>query len=207
MFSRNTFASNSIHHLPSSNTMQKTPYCPIWLLILVFLGLSACKTRQIRHLQITDQLKQNGIVFRLQDYKQRIDYFEKKGMVERARTEQAEIEAYNRQLVKDFRNDFNFCEVRFFYASQIHDLRAGKRVLLNERLEPDPSAPLPPVVFIAGYGVDKVEEHAFSHDLFRIEQTDISIGPTFKTWRKGDKMQARDVRKVNQKLKDWNTPK
>ena len=153
-----------------------------------------------------DEIKKNGIVFRLHDYKQRYAHLEKIGQNELAAQERAENEHYNRELMGHFRQHFDFCEVRFFYASQIEDLKARRPVLLNADLQPDASLPLPERIILAGFDYDDVENHTFQFKMFRLEGG-LRIYPTFSTWVSGRPMQPEDVRRANRILHKRNKNK
>ena len=173
------------------------------LLLSAILMLSACNKahqRAFRKFRQIEEMKKYGLVFRLQDYKQRINYFEKKGMTDRARLEQSKIEQTNRNLVEYFQKEFNFCPVRFYYASQQNELKAGKPVLLNNEMEPDTSIPLPDKVILANFGIGKVVDNTFQSEAFRVEGTSIRIRPIRTTWWHDEPMQLEDVRRVNQVL-------
>ena len=170
-----------------------------------FIALALLFVSCNSHLAGTEAIKKNGLLIMLHDYRQRIEYFEKKGMAERAETERSTIAAQNRAAVQLFKQEFDFCPVHFFYSSQSKDLAAGKRVLLNDQLQPDSSLPLPPIMIIADYGIGNVEENTTKLESFRIDTFNISIRPTFKTrYSKSGQLEARDVERFNRVLKKKN---
>jgi hypothetical protein len=171
------------------------------IILLFFVSfLFACNRIPTRVLSSANDIKTYGIVYRLQDYKQRIEHLEKIGHTERARSEKEKTARRNKQLVQDFKANFNHCKVYFFYASQGKDLLAGKKVLLNDNLEPDPSIEPPAKLHLMYYGVDDREEHANNMDGFRMDYTGMFIRPTFMTWLKNTDIQARDIIKLNSVL-------
>lgn len=165
--------------------------------LTIILLLASCS----QHLQKTESLKKHGLLFMLHDYRQRVEYYEKKGMVEKAQAERASIAKQNRAIVQHFKREFDFCPVYFFYSSQYEDLAAGKPVLLNDQLRPEASIPLPQTMIVADYGLGNVEENTFKLASFRIDSLGIKISPTYKTRYKSETLEARDVRKFNKKLK------
>ena len=184
--------------------MQKAPYYTTGLLLLAIFMLGACNRPTLQTLQGTEKIKKNGIAFRLQDYKQRIDYYEKNGMADKAEAERTRIAQQNQQIAGYFKQYFNFSPVYFFYASQGKALLNRQPVLLNERLEPDASIPLPAEVYVMGFGIDDIENHTYNLNAFRIEKTSIQIRPTFKTWLNNSPLQERDVQKLNRVLQKLN---
>ena len=145
-----------------------------------------------------DEIKKNGIVFRLHDYKQRYAHLEKIGQNELAAQERAENERYNRELMGYFRQHFNFCEVRFFYASQYKDLKARRPVLLNANLQPDATLPLPARIIVAGCDYGDAETQTYMIKNFRLEGTNLKIRhATLGKWLIGGLMDEKDVIRVN----------
>ncbi len=167
------------------------------VLLIFVAALFSCNRIPSRVLASVNDIKTYGIVYRLQDYKQRLEYLEKIGQTERANAERAKYAMQNKQLMQDFKANFTYCKVYFFYASQGKDLLAGKRVLLNDKLEPDPNLELPAKLHLMYYGVDDREEHANNMDGFRMDYTGMFIRPTFMTWLKNSDIQARDIIKLN----------
>jgi hypothetical protein len=159
--------------------------------------LLACNRIPTRVLGSANDIKTYGIVYRLQDYKQRIEYLEKNGQTERAKAEQEKNIRRNKQIVQDFKANFTHCKVYFIYASQSKELLAGKKVLLNDNMEPDPGIEIPAKLHLMYYGVDDREEHANNVDGFRMDYTGMLIRPTFLTWFKNSDIQARDIIKLN----------
>lgn len=172
---------------------------PILFLSLLLL-LSACKTAYRLDYQQTAEIKKYGLLFRLSDFKQRIDYFETNGMADRAQAEKLKIKQDNQELVDLFKKGFDFCPVRFFYASQQEALLAGQPVLLNDQLEPDAAIPLPEKRLVAYYAPGKLEDNQFKGQAFRILGTTALIRPRYTTWLTGQGMKASDVRKINKVL-------
>ncbi|MEO6040195.1 MAG: hypothetical protein ABIQ93_17405, partial [Saprospiraceae bacterium] len=106
------------------------------LLLWMTLTCLACNKYYREAFPETEKIKKYGLAFRLQDELPRVAYLEKQGLADRAKAEKAKIAENNRNLVALFQQEFDFCPVRFYYASQQKDLLAGKPVLLNSRLEP-----------------------------------------------------------------------
>lgn len=177
------------------------------ILLCLILMLSACNKSYQRAYRHTEEIKKYGLVFRLQDYKQRIDYFEKKGLADRAKAEKSKIDEDNRNLVQYFQKEFSYCPVRFFYASQQDALLEGKPVLLNAALEPDASVPLPEKVFRASFTIGKVVDNSFEWRAFRVEGTSIHIRPTLKTWWGSRPIQRQDIQRVNRIIYKMNNAK
>lgn len=171
----------------------------VCVLVLALLLVSCNK-----HLQETEAMKKNGLLFMLHDYQQRIGYFEKNGQSERAETERSNIAEHNRAIVQYFQQEFDFCPVRFFYSSQRKDLIAGKPVLLNAQLQPDTSISLPQTMIIADYGLGDVVENTARLESFQIDTFQISIRPTYKTRYGKNPLEARDVQRFNKVLKKMN---
>lgn len=182
-------------------------HCLNILLLSLILMLSACSKAHRRAFQQTQEIKKYGLVFRLQDYKQRIDYFEKHGMTDRARLEQSQIEEYNRNLVACFRKEFNFCPIHFYYASQSEELKAGMHVLLNSDMKPDTSIPLPEKLILANFGLGKRVDNTFQWESFQVEGTSIHIRPVTYSPYDPTLMELEDVRKVNRALYKKNRPR
>jgi len=179
--------------------MQKTLYLAAGLSLLALFLLPSCAAKVAARIRSMEELKKHGIVFRLHDYKQRYEHFEKIGLSERAAKERAENEQYNRELMSAFKKHFNFCPVQFFYASQVKDLKSRKPVLLNADLQPDPSIPLPARIIVAGcdYG-DEVESRAYMLKYFRLEGSSLKIRQaSFGKWLAGNQMDSVGVMRVN----------
>lgn len=177
------------------------PVATLFMWVVPALLLSSCATRVAQRTRQYSEVQKYGIVFRLHDYKQRYDFYEKNGLHDRAAQEQAENNAYNRQLMRYFKQYFNFCEVRFFYASQLKELQAGKLVLLNEQLQPDPSLPLPERMIIASYDYGQVDDHISPLKSFRIEQSDIKVRhSSFFSWLRTAPADSSTIKKINSKM-------
>lgn len=147
------------------------------VLALVLLG-TACSTPRASR-PVIDSVKTNGICFRLMDYKQRIEYFEKQGQPQRAEEERRKQREYNRYVQKLFRENFDFCPVYFFYASENDALLQGQMVLLNENMETDSTISLPAKIHIAAYSVRDVGESVHGSERFYILGTGIEVRPAF----------------------------
>jgi hypothetical protein len=148
-------------------------------------GASCASTKTTR--PVIESVKQNGICFRLMDYKQRIEYFEKQGQTDRAEAERKKQRDYNQYVRQLFKSNFDFCPVYFFYASQNEALLEGRPVLLNDNLEVDPSIALPSKVHIAAYSVRDVGESIHGSERFYILGTGIEVRPAFFMPSKGNK--------------------
>jgi regulator of replication initiation timing len=140
-------------------------------------GTSCATTKASR--PVIESVKQNGICFRLMDYRQRIEYFEKQGQSDRAEAERKKQREYNQYVRQLFKENFDFCPVYFFYASQNEALLEGCPVLLNDNLEVDPSIPLPAKVHITAYSVRDVGESIHGSERFYILGTGIEVRPAF----------------------------
>ena len=150
-----------------------------FLLVSTLVWLfTACSTPHAPR-PVIDSVKSNGICFRLMDYRQRIEYFEKQGQTQRAEEERRNQLEYNRYVQKLFRENFDFCPVYFFYASQNDALLQGQPVLLNDNMETDPSIPLPAKIHIAAYSVRDVGESVHGSERFYILGTNIEVRPAF----------------------------
>lgn len=174
------------------------------LLLWVTLMLGACNKSYQQAFGRTEEMKKYGLVFRLQDYRQRIDYFERQGLADRAKMEKSEIEQDNRDLVVRFQKEFDFCPLYFYYSSQHDELLAGKPVLLNSQLALDTSIPLPEKIIVATFAPGKIIDNSFEWVEFRIVGTTLYIRPTYKTWWGNKPIQPRDVRRVNRILYKMN---
>lgn len=148
------------------------------LVFALVLLVSACSTPYAPR-PVIDSVKANGICFRLMDYKQRIEYFEKQGQPQRAQEERMIQLEYNRYVRRLFSENFDFCPVYFFYASQNDALLQGQPVLLNDNMETDSSIPLPEKVHIAAYSVRDVGESVHGSERFYILGTSIEVRPAF----------------------------
>lgn len=161
----------------SVNTMKIKS--PVFLLVLA-LGflVTACSTPRAPR-NVIDSVKTNGICFRLMDYKQRIEYFEKQGQTQRAEEERKKQLEYNRYVRKLFKENFDFCPVYFFYASENDALLEGQPVLLNDNMVSDPNIPMPAKIHIAAYSVRDVGESVHGSERFYILGTGIEVRPAF----------------------------
>jgi hypothetical protein len=171
-------------------------YRQIFVFALVLFSVS-CSQQRLKETQL---LKKHGLAFMLHDYQRRIEHFERSGMAEKAQAERLKIAEQNRAIAQHFKEEFDFCPVYFFYASQRAELAARKPVLLNDQLQPDPSIPLPDVVIMADYGLGNLKENTHKLESFRIDSLGIKISPTYKTRYKGEILEARDIRKFDKKL-------
>jgi hypothetical protein len=126
----------------------------IFTTIFFYILFTACSHIPRKVKQLGPDIAKHGIVFRLQDYKQRIDYFEKQGNPEVAKAEAEKIAAENRRIAQLFREHFKFTKVNFVFSSQSDALEKGQPVLLNNNLEPDATIPMPEKIFIFNYGKD-----------------------------------------------------
>lgn len=176
-------------------------------LLLPAILLIACSKAHQRDFRQTEEIKKYGLVFRLQEYRQRIDYLEKRGLADRAELEKSKIDQYNRNLVQDFQKEFDFCPVRFYYSGQSDELKAGKRVLLNNNMEPDTSIPLPEKVILANYALGKQVENIVQRKAFRVEGMSIVIPTRYYLSGEERPLEAKDVRKINKKLHKMNKPR
>ena len=140
--------------------------------------LVACATPRVTR-PVIDSVKTNGICFRLMDYQQRIEYFEKKGQPQRAEEERRTQLEYNKYVKQLFKDNFDFCPVYFFYTSQNEALLQKQPVLLNDDLEIDPNIPLPDNIHIAAYSVRDVGESVHGSERFYILGTAIEVRPAF----------------------------
>ena len=178
--------------------MQKTFHFIAGLSLIALFLFSSCAAKVTSRIRGMDEIKKNGIVFRLHDYKQRYAHLEKIGYSELAAQERTENERYNRELMGYFRQHFNFCEVRFFYASQINDLKARRPVLLNADLQPDATLPLPERIIIAGCDYGNVDTQTYLMQYFRLEGSSIKIRhATFGKWLTGGAMDEKSVIRAN----------
>lgn len=175
-------------------------------ILLIGCGRAQHKAQQRALLQM-EAIKKHGLVFRLQDYKQRVDYFEKRGMTDRAKIEKSKIDQHNQILVQNFKKEFDFCPIRFYYSSQSNELEKGKPVLLNNNMAPDNSIPLPEKVILANFSYGKIVDNVLEWKSFRVEGTSIVIKPKHTNWRREQPLQAEDVRRINQVLHKMNMPR
>ena len=152
--------------------------CAGCLVVFGLLSVFACSTPKASR-SVIDSVKTNGICFRLMDFRQRIEYFEKQGQAARAEEERLKQREYNRYVRQLFNENFDFCPVYFFYTSQNDALLQGQRVLLNENLEPDSTIALPANVHIAAYSVRDVGESVHGSERFYILGTSIEVRPAF----------------------------
>ncbi len=178
--------------------MQKTFHCIVGLSLIALFLFSSCAAKVTSRIRGMDEIKKNGIVFRLHDYKQQYAHLEKTGYSELATQKRTENERYNRELVGYFKKHFNFCEVRFFYASQINDLKARRPVLLNADLQPDATLPLPERIIIAGCDYGNVDDQTYLMQYFRLEGTSLKIRHAILgKWLTGGPMDEKSVIKTN----------
>ena len=169
--------------------------------VLLALLLSSCSARIAERTRQYSEVQKYGLVFRLHDYKQRYDFYEKNGLHDRAVKERAENDAYNRALMTHFKQYFDFCEMRFFYASQIKELQAGKPVLLNAQLQPDPSIPLPEHIIVASYDYGDVDDHSAPLRSFSVEKSQIKVRhSSFFKWLKGSPADSSTIKKINKRM-------
>ena len=171
------------------------------MLLALFL-LPSCAAKVAARLRAMDEIKKNGFVFRLHDYKQRYAHFEKTGLGEIAEKERVENERYNRELVSNFKKHFDFCPVQFFYASQINDLNARKPVLLNADLQPDASIPLPEKIMVAGCEYSGKTEGGLPRiKYFQLEGSSLKVRhSTFNKWLAGHSMNSHSVVRINRRM-------
>ena len=113
-------------------------------------------------------LKKGVLLIHLNDSKRVLDKMEEYGENKKA----VQLREYNRlhnmAISSSFRNDFNFCEVRFFYSSDSKNIYEAKfeNVFLNDSLEIDSSicVKLNTPVFIAEFcNIDQDTVKNFSH--------------------------------------------
>lgn len=168
------------------------------LLCATALTLSSCAARVVARSKLYASVQQQGLVFRLHDYKQRFDYYEKNGLHDRAVQEKAENDAYNRQIMQAFRKHFDFCNIQFYYSSQRKELEARKPVLLNDRLQPDASIRVPAKLLFSGFDYGQVDDHSTPRKSFRVEGTEIKIRhSSFFRWLGRGEVDSTDIKKVN----------
>lgn len=171
------------------------------LLLGLCLCLLACKTA-IPETTIHD-LKANGIAFRLHDYEGKKAALRKAGLQQEADDLEREMKIYNQAVIRFFQDEFDFCPVYFFYASQQDALKQGKPVLLNEQLQPAPGKSIPQKLFIADYlpyGYEASEARV--QEKFYVEGTIVQVRPVYRflRWKNMDKMLPKDVAKFNRVL-------
>ena len=179
--------------------MLKSFHLAAGLSLLALFFLPSCAAKVAARLRAMDEIKKHGFVFRLHDYKQRYAHFEKTGLSELAEKERAENERFNRGLVRNFKKHFDFCPVRFFYASDINDLNARKPVLLNANLQPDASIPLPEKIIVADCEYSGKTEGGLPRiKHFRLEGSTLKIRhTTFSKWLAGYPMDSLSVIRIN----------
>jgi hypothetical protein len=175
----------------------------IFTAIFFYILFTACSNVPRKVKQLGPDIAKHGIVFRLQDYKQRIDYFEKQGKPEVAKAEAEKSATENRRIVQLFREHFKFTKVNFVFSSQSDALDKGQPVLLNSNLEPDATIPLPEKIFIFSYGKDDKIQHTFGMEGFRLRGEDTYIRPSYTTWKIGTPLQARDIKEFDRVLRTW----
>lgn len=170
------------------------------ILALVCCNKSYAQTSEQLSAQLKE-MKKYGLVFRLQDYKRRMEYYESKGLNDRAKEEKAKIEQENRDLVQYFQQEFDFCPIRFYYVSQDDELLRGKPVLLNSSMQPDASIPLPEKLILSSIDLGEIVDNTFKWRAFRVVGTSIDIRLTYFTSWFDKPIQANDVRRINRVLK------
>ncbi len=196
---------SDITFTPNSNTMTK--HYGTGLFIVMILALICCNKSYAQTSAQLKEIKKYGLVFRLQDYKRRIEYFESKGSSDRAKEEKAKIEQENRDLVQYFQQEFDFCIVRFYYVSQQEELLKGKPILLNSAMQPDAAIPLPEKLILSSIDLGEIVDNTFKWRAFRVVGTSIDIRPTYFTSWFDKPVQAKDVRRINRELKKMDKPK
>lgn len=93
-----------------------------------------------------NKLSKGVLLVRLKTGKRGIEELEKRGMHKKAEKYQTEIDKENKQTIKAFLNNYNFCEVRFFYSDQSDKVRDMEfsNIFLTPELEVDPTLTLDP---------------------------------------------------------------
>ena len=180
--------------------MSRKPICLITLAAL--LSLTACSPRTSKTL--IEDIQQNGLVIRLHDYKQRMEYLQQKGYTERYQEEKAKMDAYNQEVIRLFRTEFDFCPVYFFMSSQTDAANKLQPVLLADDLSIDASIGYPSQVFMADY-FDLLEQSSvFARPKFRVFNTKIAIAPAGRRFNflSEEQIGLKDVRKFNDAFKN-----
>lgn len=130
------------------------------------------------------ELKEHGMIFWLSDSKKRIAYLKSNGQLLEAEKEQAHLTKENQDLVQYFKAHFHFCKVNFYYTSMEEDLNNGLSVLLNDKMQPDPSIPLPEIRIKGGFYIKEDQEHnPFPQRKFWVENSEITMKLKRESWR------------------------
>ncbi|MFN0173978.1 MAG: hypothetical protein ACKVU0_04965 [Saprospiraceae bacterium] len=177
-------------------------------LLLFSAIIASCATSKIDKAaanRSVQNLKEHGLVVWLPDSKHRIEFFKSKGWHKDAAEEQAKAQKQNRELVKFYKEHFDFCKVFFYYTSLEEDLKNNLPVLLNADMRPDPSIPLPKKVIIGGfYFKEGQESHPFPTRHFRVEDSSIKMDLISESprpfWAKKGTRKV-DIIRLNNKLK------
>lgn len=171
----------------------------------IFASCATSKLDKVAAQRTLQNLKEHGLVVWLPDSKNRIEFFKSKGLHKEAAQEQAKAEKQNRELMKFYKEHFDFCKVYFYYTSLEEDLKNKLPVLLNAELRPDPSISLPKKVIIGGfYYKDGQDSNPFPIRHFRVEDSSIKMNLVSESprpfWAKKSTRKV-DIIRLNNKLK------
>lgn len=86
------------------------------------------------------KLENGALLIRLKTNKNKIDALIEHGYIAESEKVKHEQEAYNKEIMKAFREEFNFCPYFFFYSENSESVRLkdfSKAIFLNENLEID----------------------------------------------------------------------
>ncbi len=102
------------------------------------------------------QLKEGVLLVRLKTAESTINALREVGKNEEADKVKLKQETENKKIINAFKNNFDFCDVRFFFSNNSDKVRLKQfeNIFLNDSLEVDPSIKLEPDIsfFIAEFG-------------------------------------------------------
>ena len=88
-----------------------------------------------------DQLKNGAIFIRLKTKQKTIDAYINAGLNSKAKEVEEQILEENKRIYNDFKANFDFCDIYFFYSSETHQVKENnwKGIFLNADLQRDSS--------------------------------------------------------------------
>lgn len=100
--------------------------------------------RKEQALENIDKLHQGALLVRLKTRTKNIEAYKKVGAIAIAKRIEAEQRAQNKKIQRYFKENFDFCEVYFFYTKDTERVLKGDKVgyFLNKELYADPSIEL-----------------------------------------------------------------
>ncbi len=103
------------------------------LILVSSLFLSGCASMQQKRLKKVEQtydmlqsMKANTLLIRLQRSQKKIDGLRKIGQDKQADKEEKDVAITNTSIIESFKEDFDFCDVVYFYSEDGKSVREGK---------------------------------------------------------------------------------